>query len=173
MTLNDIKKPHWTKNPMVWMIIFLPLTAVVAGFYTLYIAVESNDGMVDDNYYQHGLAINKKLDLEHIALAKGISGFISLNSDDGNLQVRFSQELPVPFKSTVTFKLIHRTLAGHDQKVNLSYNNETKLYTAKLRPLPKEGGLWRFQIKADDWELNQQFDSKSDEVIVLSFPPAK
>ena len=36
-----------------------PAVVIVAGFITAWLAIESNDGLVDDNYYKVGLSVNQ------------------------------------------------------------------------------------------------------------------
>ena len=51
----------WYREPLVWLLISFPLTAVIAGFFTLYLAIISSDGLVVDDYYHRGKEINKSL----------------------------------------------------------------------------------------------------------------
>jgi len=53
-------KPWWEYG-YVWYIITGPLLVVIAGFITLYLAVTRPDPVIDDNYYQNGININKTL----------------------------------------------------------------------------------------------------------------
>ena len=52
----------WFREPWVWLLIALPASAVLGGMVTIWIAVDSDDGLVVDDYYKRGLEINKKLD---------------------------------------------------------------------------------------------------------------
>ena len=38
-----------------------PAIVVVAGIYTAYLAIVSNDGLVDDDYYKQGLAVSQRM----------------------------------------------------------------------------------------------------------------
>ncbi len=51
----------WWRYPLVWLVISGPAVVVVAGIITTWIAVRSQDPVVDENYYQKGLNINKTL----------------------------------------------------------------------------------------------------------------
>ena len=51
----------WWKFAHVWMVVAGPAIVVVASFITLYLAVTRPDPVLDENYYQKGLAINKTL----------------------------------------------------------------------------------------------------------------
>ena len=51
----------WWKFGHVWMVFGGPAVVVVASFFTLYLAVTRPDPVMDENYYQKGLEINKTL----------------------------------------------------------------------------------------------------------------
>lgn len=48
------KKPWW-REPMVWLVAGLPLTAVVAGIATVLIAIDQQDSLVDAHVHKEGL----------------------------------------------------------------------------------------------------------------------
>jgi len=51
----------WWKFGHVWMVVAGPAIVVVASFVTLYLAISRPDPVMDENYYQKGLEINKTL----------------------------------------------------------------------------------------------------------------
>lgn len=51
----------WWKHGHVWLLISGPAAVVVAGLLTAWIAVAGQDPVVDEDYYRHGLEINKQL----------------------------------------------------------------------------------------------------------------
>jgi hypothetical protein len=57
---NEPCKPWW-KHGHVWLIISGPAAVVVASFATLWIAIVTNDPVVDADYYRRGIEINKQL----------------------------------------------------------------------------------------------------------------
>ncbi len=61
-------KPWW-KYGHVWLIISGPLVVVIAGFITAYIAFSGADVVVDRNYYQNGLDIDKRLNRSQKSIA--------------------------------------------------------------------------------------------------------
>lgn len=66
----------WWRYGLVWLVISGPAVVVVAGLITAWIAVRSQDQVVDENYYQSGLNINKTLaEQERLrALAPALKG---------------------------------------------------------------------------------------------------
>lgn len=59
----------WWKFGHVWLVVSGPLVVVVASFITFYLAVHGMDPVVDENYYQAGLDINKSLAAKPESLA--------------------------------------------------------------------------------------------------------
>ena len=52
------KTPSWWTYGHVWLVLAGPLLVVVASFITMYIAYTRVDPVVDENYYQKGLALS-------------------------------------------------------------------------------------------------------------------
>jgi hypothetical protein len=69
---ENISHP-WYKEPMVWLAISIPLSAVIYGIFFLTVSITSFDGMVVDDYYKNGLAINRQLEKKERAAEQGIS----------------------------------------------------------------------------------------------------
>jgi uncharacterized protein len=65
LTMNEGKP--WYKEPWPWILMAGPGTVIVAGFITAWLAVVSFDGLVTDDYYKEGLAVNQRLQREHQA----------------------------------------------------------------------------------------------------------
>jgi hypothetical protein len=88
---------------------------VVAGIYTAWLAIKSNDGLVTDDYYKKGLAANQTIARNELATRLGWWPGSELPSD--RLSVRLAgidKELPHaanPLAVTVS----HPTRAGLDQ----------------------------------------------------------
>ena len=51
----------WWKFVHVWLVVAGPALVVVASFITFYLAASGMDTLVDENYYQKGVEINKTL----------------------------------------------------------------------------------------------------------------
>lgn len=92
-----------------------PGIVVVASFITAYLAVKSDDGLVADDYYKQGLAINRTLNRESQARSLGISAKATFSSDRVVIDLKSSVDLP----SGIRLTLAHPTRAGMDQSVLL------------------------------------------------------
>jgi uncharacterized protein len=169
---NQVENQPWYLNPMVWMVIALPTTAVVAGLLTVYIAVTNQDSLVVDDYYKKGKAINQELSRDRRATELGLSTLVDINAGTGEVLVSLSANEGFKSSPEITFKLIHRTLSGADQTTTLNRfedkQKDTIDYRGYIKP-PVIEGRWTVQIIDDkNWRLKQNFKTKSAQHILLN-----
>jgi hypothetical protein len=143
-------QPPWYREPFVWMLIAIPLTAVVVGMIMLYFAVTTYDGLVVDDYYQHGKEINLTLHRDQAARRHGLAAELELDSDAGIADVVLRAASGLRLPEAVTLRLWHATRAGFDQVVPLAQGRVGR-YRGAIAPLAP--GHWHVQIEADDWRL--------------------
>lgn len=62
----------WWKFGHVWLVLAGPAIVIVAGFYTLYLAIRTPDPVVSEDYYRQGMEINKTLETPAGSLAPAI-----------------------------------------------------------------------------------------------------
>jgi hypothetical protein len=132
-----MSKP-WYRQLWPWLLMSGPAAVLVAGAITTWIAFASADGLVAEDYYKEGLAINKVLAREEAARSRGIDAAVSIVS--AKLTVRISGEAP----AVVFAHLVHGTRAGHDLRLRLA-RSASGLYEAELPPLP--AGRWQVSIE--------------------------
>jgi hypothetical protein len=149
MALVD-EKSYWYREPFVWMLIVIPLTAVVGGIVTLVLAITSNDGLVVDDYYWHGKQINRVLGRDLAALERGIDAELLLDYDTQIVTVRFTARKPTALPAQIRLSLLHATRAGFDRTVELNRTADGS-YHGLLPTLV--AGHWYLQLENDDWRL--------------------
>jgi uncharacterized protein len=165
---NQVDNQPWYRNPMVWMVIALPATAVVAGLLTVYIAVANQDSLVVDDYYKEGQAINQELSRDRKSTELGLAALVDVNAETGEVLVSLSSEGSFAPTTELTFKLIHRTLSGEDQTTTLSRLEDKPNYRGYIKP-PIIEGRWTIQIISDQsWRLRQNFKTKDAQHILLN-----
>lgn len=160
----DVKIP-WFRQPLVWMLLVIPGSAVVAGFITLYLAIESFDGMVVDDYYKHGKEINRVLKRDRRAGELGLSA--DLQIDPGKNQTVLLLGHKGEFKAPDRLKLrfLHTTRAGYDEELALIHQGKGRYAGAmpQLRP-----GSWHVLLEADDWRISGQLGNAGQRSLQLA-----
>ena len=126
----------WYREPWPWILMAGPAAVIVAGAVTIWLAVTSSDGLVADDYYKRGLAINQELSRDHTALELGVVA--TVEAREGVLRVRLESGGAPP--EAVFARLVHATRAGHDQRLRLA-RVAPGVYETGLPALP--AGRWR------------------------------
>ncbi len=163
MPMNPTKRP-WYREPLVWMLIAIPAWAVAAGFTTLYLAVDSYDGLVVDDYYQHGKTINRVLARDRAARHYGLQSKIHLDYQNQRIHARMTaRELKV-LPDRLDLRLLHATRAGKDQDIVLQ-RTAAQRYEGVLFPLVP--GHWYIELAADDWRLTGSLHVPQDHAVRL------
>ena len=136
----------WYREPWPWLLMSGPAAVLVAGAVTTWIAFHTADGLVVEDYYKQGLAINKVLGREEAAQRLGIAASIVL--EPRRLEVRLSGAQP----DVIFAHLAHATRSGHDLRLRLA-RSPAGLYEAALPPLP--AGRWRIVLEdpARSWRV--------------------
>ena len=128
----------WYREPWPWILMSGPAAVLVAGAATAWIAFAGADGLVADDYYKRGLAINKLLAREQEAGRLGISAQIEL------LQSKIKIQLEGDTPASLFVHLAHATRAGHDIRLRLAPVS-AGAYEAALPALPR--GRWHVVIE--------------------------
>jgi hypothetical protein len=149
MKTQDTKRP-WYREPWVWLLIALPLTSVIGGMITIYIAVTTSDGLVVDDYYRRGKAINRDLARDRAAAGYRLQAHVDVDPERRRV-VLILQSVDYELPATVSLAFLHPTRAGHDQTVELQ-RVDVDRYTGTVSGL--SSGNWYVQLSADDWRLS-------------------
>ena len=158
----------WYREPLVWLIITCPLIAVIAGFFTLYLAIKSKDGLVVDDYYQKGKEINMSLARDRSAAQHGLRAGVQLDAAKQlvvvHLTIANGQSLP----DMLSIRWLHATRAGFDRTQMLSRAPDGSYRSAFPELAP---GHWYVQIEAQDWRLQGSMRIPGDVRLELTPSP--
>jgi len=126
-----------------------PAAVILAGAATIWLAFASADGLVADDYYKRGLAINQVLAREDNARRLGVRA--SIEAAQGRLRVTLAGAAP----EALFAQLAHATRAGHDVRLRLAPVT-AGVYEAELPPLP--AGRWRITVEDPrrEWRVVQE-----------------
>jgi hypothetical protein len=116
LTDNTLARP-WHREPWPWILMAGPAIVIVAGFTTLWLAISSDDGLVADDYYRRGLAINQTLSRGQAARDLGLSAEVMMNEGVGRVRVSMHGGTALP--EILQMRLVHPTRAIADQRLEL------------------------------------------------------
>jgi len=140
----------WTSQPYVWMLILIPFSAVVVGMIMLTLAIESDTGLVVDDYYKQGKQINQVLARDQAASAMGLSAALNFDSDSGVVEVSLKANSTLITNEQVSLGLFHATKPDMDQTIILKANDQ-QVYSATLDHL--SDGRWHVHLATETWRL--------------------
>jgi hypothetical protein len=150
-TIPQLKSPAkpWYREPWPWLLMAGPAAVVVAGAYTTVLAFSSTDGLVADDYYKQGLAINRTLQREQRAQALDLSASLSFNPESGRVRVVLSgAQLP----TTVVLRLTHPTRMGQDRRIELARSGAGNTYEG-ASAVPQGANHWNAVLETPEWRL--------------------
>ena len=97
-----------------------PFVVVVAGLVTAYLAASGSDGLVDDDYYKQGLAVNQLTARDQQALALGLQADVMQSADGAQIRVLLRGNGDFALPAALTLRLVHPTRSGADQQLELA-----------------------------------------------------
>ncbi|MBQ0721405.1 MAG: FixH family protein [Gammaproteobacteria bacterium] len=185
--------PPWYRQFWPWFLIALPASVVVAGFFTLYLAIKYSDDLVSDNYYRDGLAINLQLNQDVRATELALSARLNFDgaSDDAiqvlALELKSGLET-FAMPAVLKLYLLHPTDASGDRVVKLMAAGGGR-YRGQLPPLPVQRVYLRLipavvnknatedvseqdSLHSAAWRLAGEIDFTSSPLVTLQASPA-
>ncbi len=145
--ITAMQKP-WYKHPMVWMVIAIPLSAVLAGTVTIYLAVTTEDGLVVDDYYKQGLAINRQIARDQEAARLQLQAQVVVDTDTGFVKVSFDKGMMQDYPVELTLGLRHATQQQQDNFITLQRGIDN-YYVGRAGSAAQAGireGIWHVEI---------------------------
>ena len=138
----------WYKQFWPWVLIILPLCAVVARVTTLFIAIDNKPDMVVEDYYKKGKAIN--VDITRLENAFRLALKFDLSADEN--KIKLVQTFGEKQSAALKLKFIHRTLKVNDFDLLLTANSAGEYEYALDKAL---SGKWTIQLESFDahWRI--------------------
>ena len=162
MNLNtQLDSGPWYRQPWPWLLMAGPASVVVAGFITLALAIESSDGLVADDYYKQGKAINKTLHRDEVAQSLGYQAVLTLAATDNRISLAFASA--TPNSAELNLLMAHSTRSGFDRNVVLTRQADGR-YIAALPPLAP--GQWQLILEDANrqWRLTGNWHAGDSQV---------
>jgi len=154
MLLHEPQRPWW-KEPMVWLVVGLPLSAVMAGFATYFIAAHEADTLVTNDMHKEGLILVKTMTpADRVAAQLGL--IAQLRARHGALEARLTN-YPRTAPKRLHLVLMHPTRQSRDIALILERDIGGEAYRALLPDLDR--GRYGLILEAEDrgWRLVGQW----------------
>ncbi|XXQ68888.1 FixH family protein [Neisseriaceae bacterium B1] len=165
--MNEHKQPEtnepiapWYKHRWPWILMLGPIIVVFAAFYTYYIAAQTADDMVSDDYYKEGKHINLQLERDVEAVKRHINAQVLFNDDGTAAKVFIGGDFDKA--KPVQLSLIHPAKKANDQTVMLKAANtplsgDKVEYSAVFKTLPP---AVHWYVRVEDTEGKWRVEEK-------------
>ena len=164
ITMNDVTP--WYKQFWPWFLISLPLTAVIASFITLNFAITDTDGLVKDDYYKEGLAVNLDLARQKYAKELGVEAQVNFDHTGKLLELTFN-DAAIGKVDVINVDLIHPTRAHQDMSLQL-HSNDGKFFTIELPEIVSPGYWWvRVSPTNNSWNIEGRIHLPEETILTV------
>ena len=147
-----------------------PAIVIVAGFITAWLAIISNDGLVDDNYYKVGLSVNQELKQRQLAAELNLKADLKLVDDGRGVSLTLSGLPKEALPEALQLRLVHPTRKGEDQTINLVRHGSVFQGTLAAKP-----GTGRWRVVIEDhlagWRMDGVWDIQSQSGVTVFARP--
>lgn len=113
VTVIEATRP-WYREPWPWLLMSGPAIVIVAGLFTAWLAVTTNDGLVTEDYYKKGLAVHQTVARSDQATHWGVVAGIRVSDDRINVRIE-ANAADFVMPPTLAITISHPTRAGLDQ----------------------------------------------------------
>lgn len=160
----------WYREPWPWLLMVGPVMVIVAGFITAWLALRSADGLVDDDYYKQGLAVNQRIHRDQEALDRGIEVDLELVGERNELSARLRENSTRGTPPVLNLRLSHPTAAGRDLNLSLSLGPDGVYRTALAEKLE---GRWTVSVSDASARWRLVGDWQPETISALHLAPKK
>ncbi|MEZ5535754.1 MAG: FixH family protein [Thiolinea sp.] len=155
----------WYRQFWPWMLIALPGTAVVASIATYIIAASGTSGLVVDDYYKQGLAINRSLARASKAAELNLGANLAIS--DTRLRLMLDSEHVKP-EQNLQLVFSHATFPELDQTVLLQGDSGNNYWSGEMTTALRTGKWYVYVSPTDDsWRLSGAMYAPTDSALEL------
>lgn len=157
---RSLDNKPWYRHRWPWLLMAGPAVVAVAGGVTIWLAVKTSDGLVEDDYYKQGLGVNQRIQRDQQAATLGLSAELMVGGDSRSVRLMLAAQPGWAMPGAIDLRLTHPTRPGADQRVSLAHQGGG-MYEASLgEPI---AGRWKLSIEdlqggwrlTGDWNLDQ------------------
>jgi hypothetical protein len=150
----------WYREPWPWFLMAIPAVSVVVGVIMATLAIRTEDGLVADDYYKRGLAINRELARDDAARVDGLHAQLWFEPTGGRVRIALAGS-GQPATAGMRLTFVHPTRAGFDRSVDLTPAG-AGMYEGVVGPLA--AGRWQVTLEdnAHAWRIGGSLQLPQD-----------
>lgn len=166
----------WYRHRWPWLLMLGPFVVVVAGIVTAWLAFRSNDGLVVDDYYKQGLAVNQATLRDRRAAQLGVRGELSIDPVRQLVRVTLRSGKSGEMPPTLALTFSHPTRGGLDRTLRLLRDETGSLPDGAHYAAGSAGelaGRWHVTLEGEnrEWRLVGTWDLAQQPVFTLQAQP--
>lgn len=143
----------WYRQFWPWFVIAVPFTSMVVGVTLLYLAINSSNDLVKENYYKEGLAINVELGKRRAAKEMGIQAVLTIDDITGELLLKTESTRA----DSLDLLFTHAAYSEKDFSVNAIKVADGEYRAHLERPLKE---IWNVYLESDEgWQMTGRINA--------------
>jgi hypothetical protein len=150
----------WYKQFWPWFLILLPGSTVVAGLFTLWLAMQTSDSLVTQSDVGINVLTELHLAAEREATRLGLAASINIDVETGAIFVTLTSKTNAAIPALLNLQLIHPTLVAQDLTIDLVKAmpdaNGDPAWAGHL-VTPPEGRRYIILSSGDTWRLSGEW----------------
>jgi len=109
----------WYRHAWPWILMAGPAFVVVGGAYATWLAASTSDGLVADDYYKRGMAINRMLARNEYSARAGMTADVRIDASGAVRVVLARTDNVAETAGDLRLRIVHPTRAGQDRETSL------------------------------------------------------
>ena len=109
----------WYRHRWPWILMAGPAFVVVGGMYLMWLAASTSDGLVADDYYKRGMAINRMLARNEYSARAGMTADVRIDASGAVRVVVARTDNVAETAGDLRLRIVHPTRAGQDRETSL------------------------------------------------------
>lgn len=110
----------WYRQFWPWFVISIPAATVVAGVFTVWLSMQSDDSLAVSSQFGVDVATEHNLAAEKVAVENDITASLNVDSASGAVSVTLAAAVGVRTEKPLQLMFLHPTLARQDSEIELS-----------------------------------------------------